>query len=98
MCQNQHDLGPENRARRGSRPLLSTHCNYRPTADTQFSSSVGRPAVKFPAFHKLSSEFLGAETSREYVAELVFFILISGIATWPITSMLIAVARLIRNY
>ena len=98
MYQNQHGLGRDNGARLGNRSLLSTHCNYHPTTDTQFDSSVGRPAAKFPAFHKLSSEFLGAETSRDYVAELVFFILITGIAIWPITSMLVAVARLIRNY
>ncbi len=62
------------------------------------SSSAGRPVTKSPAFHKLSSEFFGAETSRDYVAELLFFILITGIAAWPVMSMLIAVIRLIRNY
>jgi len=51
-----------------------------------------------PAFHKLSSEFFGAESSRDYIAELFFFILISAVAAWPVTSMLIAVTRLIRNY
>ncbi len=60
--------------------------------------SVGRPATRSPGFHKLSSEFLGAETRRRYVAELLFFILITGIAAWPIVSMLIAVVRMIRNY
>ena len=61
-------------------------------------STAGRPAIKSPAFHKLSSEFFGAETSRDYVAELLFFILIAGIAAWPLISMLIAVTRMIRNY
>jgi len=61
-------------------------------------SSVGWRATKPPAFHKLSSEFLGAETSRDFVAEFLFFILIAGIAAWPIMSMLIAVVRMIRNY
>jgi hypothetical protein len=51
-----------------------------------------------PALHKLSSEFFGAESSRDYIAELFFFILITGIAAWPVMSMLIAVTRLIRNY
>jgi len=51
-----------------------------------------------PAFHKLSSEFFAAETSRDYVAELLFFVLITGVAAWPVVSMLIAVTRLIRNY
>ncbi len=62
------------------------------------NSSDGWRATKSPAFHKLSSEFLGGETSWDYVAELLFFILITGIAAWPVVSMLIAVIRLIRNY
>ena len=75
-----------------------TDYNYHPTAETQVNSSAGWPATKSPAFHKLSSEFLGAETSRDYIAELLFFILITGLAAWPIMSMLIAVIRMIRNY
>ena len=62
------------------------------------NTSAGWPATKSPAFYKLSSEFLGAERSRDYVAELLFFILITGVAAWPILSMLIAVIRMIRNY
>ena len=62
------------------------------------SSSAGRPVTRSPAFHKLSSEFFGAEASRDYVAELLFFILITGLAAWPVMSMLIAVIRMIRNY
>jgi hypothetical protein len=41
---------------------------------------------------------LGGETSRDYVTELLFFIVITGLAAWPIMSMLIAVIRMIRNY
>jgi len=41
---------------------------------------------------------LGVERSRDYVAELLLFVLITGIAAWPVVSMLIAVTRLIRNY
>ena len=84
------------RHRHQSFPL--TDYNYRPTADAEAISPAGRPAIKSPAFHKLSIEFLGAETSRDYIAELSFFILITGIAIWPIMSMLIAVVRMIRNY
>ena len=88
----------DNRARRGNRTVLSTDYNYRPAAETQVNSSAGRPAIKSPAFHKLSSEFLGGETSRDFLAELLFFIVITGLAAWPVMSMLIAVIRLIRNY
>jgi hypothetical protein len=88
----------DNRARRGHQSFPLTDYNYRPTAETQVNSSVGWRATKSPAFHKLSSEFLGAETSRAYVTELLFFIVITGLAAWPIMSMLIAVIRMIRNY
>ena len=88
----------DNCARRGNRRLLLTDYNYRPTGEAEMNSSPGRPVIKLPAFHRLSSEFFGAETSRDYVAELLFFILITGLAAWPIMSMLIAVVRMIRNY
>jgi hypothetical protein len=88
----------DNRAGRNHQSFPLTDYNYRPTPETQASSSAGWPATKSPAFHKLSSEFLGAETSRDYVAELLFFILITALAAWPVMSMLIAVIRMIRNY
>src|SRR5438552_8677034 len=88
----------DNCARRGNRRLLLTDYNYRPTGEAEMNSSPGRTVIKLPAFHRLSSEFFGAETSRDYVAELLFFILITCLAAWPIMSMLIAVVRMIRNY
>src|SRR5438876_12414996 len=88
----------DNRARRGHQRFPLTDYNYRQAAETQVNSSVSRLATKSPAFHKLSSEYLGAEASRDYVAELLFFILITALAAWPVMSMLIAVIRMIRNY
>jgi hypothetical protein len=88
----------DNRPGRGHQSFPLTDYNYHPTAETQVNSSARWRATKSPAFHKLSSEFLGGETSRDYVAELLFFILITGIAAWPVVSMLIAVVRMIRNY
>jgi hypothetical protein len=93
----QHSRRGDNAGAKSGR-LLPTDYNYRPTTETQLGSSAGQPAAKLPGFHKLSSEFLSAETSWHYVAELSFFVLITGIATWPIVSMLIAVVRMIRNY
>ena len=97
---NQRERGSrcDNGTRRSKRRFLLTDYNYRPTPETEMSSSPGRRVIKSPAFHKLSSEFFGAETSRDYVVELLFFILITGIAAWPVVSMLIAVIRMIRNY
>jgi len=98
ISQNQRSSRRDNRARRGNGTVLPTDYYYRPTAETQLSSSAGRPAAKLPAFHKLSSEFFGTEASRDYVAELLYFVLITGIAAWPVVSLLIAVTRMIRNY
>jgi hypothetical protein len=98
ISQNERGSRRDNRARLGNRRLLPTDYNYRPTAETRMGSSASPPTTESPAFHKLSSEFFGTETSRHYVAELSFFLLITGIAAWPIMSMLIAVIRMIRNY
>src|SRR5437763_17004388 len=88
----------DNRARRSRQSFPLTDYSYHPIAKSQVNSSARWRATKSPAFHKLSSEFLGAETSRDYIAELLFFILITCLAAWPVMSMLIAVVRMIRNY
>jgi hypothetical protein len=88
----------DNHARRGHQSFPLTDYNYRPTAEADTTSTAGRPAIESPSFHELSSEFFGAETTRDYVAELSFFILITCLAAWPVMSMLIAVVRMIRNY
>ena len=88
----------DNRAQRCHQSFPLTDYNYHPTAESQVNSSADWRATKSPAFHKLSSEFFGTEASRDYAAELLFFVLMTGIAAWPVVSMLIAVTRLIRNY
>jgi hypothetical protein len=55
-------------------------------------------ARELQTFRKLSTEFFATEIPRDYVAELFFFILITGIATWPIISSMVAITRLVRNY
>jgi hypothetical protein len=95
---NQRGSPRDNRVGRSHQSFPLTDYNFHPTAETQVNSSAGWPATNSPAFYKLSSEFLGTERSRDYVAELLFFILIAGIAAWPLISMLIAVTRMIRNY
>jgi hypothetical protein len=79
-----------------------------PLTDYQYQTSASSAdraaATKMPAarelqtFRKLSTEFFATEIPREYVAELFFFILITGIATWPIISSMVAITRLVRNY
>ena len=48
-------------------------------------------ARELQTFRKLSTEFFATEAPRNYVAELLFFILIAGIAAWPIISSLVAI-------
>jgi hypothetical protein len=79
-----------------------------PLTDYQYqtsASSAGRAsAKKTPAalelktFRKLSTEFFANETQGDFIAELFFFILISGIAAWPIISSMVAITRLVRKY
>ena len=55
-------------------------------------------ARELQTFRKLSTEFFATEIPRDYVAELFLFILITGIAAWPIISSMVAITRLVRNY
>jgi hypothetical protein len=57
------------------------------------SRKVTRP-VFAPGFRDLGNEFLGAETKRNYVAEVLFFAIMVGVSTWPIVSMVRALAEL----
>jgi hypothetical protein len=81
-----------------SRSFPLTDYSFQAPADAKSSSSAVLPATKEPAFHRLSSEFFGAEASRDYFAEFSVFMLITGISVWPIISALVAVTRLVRNY
>jgi hypothetical protein len=81
-----------------SRRFPLTDYAFKATADAKSSSSAVLRARKAPAFHRLSSEFFGAEATRDYFAEFSMFMLITGISVWPIISALVAVTRLVRNY
>ncbi len=75
-----------------------TDYSFQGAGDAKSSSAAVSPDEELRAFRKVSSEFFGAEASRDYIAELLFFIVITGISAWPIMSMLVAVTRLVRNY
>jgi hypothetical protein len=55
-------------------------------------------ARELKTFRKLSTEFFASETPRDNIAELFLFILITGIAAWPIISSMVAITRLVRKY
>jgi hypothetical protein len=59
------------------------------------SRKLSRP-VFAPGFRDLTKEFLGAETKRTYVAEVLFFAIIVGVSAWPIVSMVQALALLMK--
>jgi hypothetical protein len=72
--------------------------NFQATVEAPASSSAVLPATKSSAFHKLSSELFAAKTTGDYFAELLSFVMIGGIAAWPVISMLHAITRMVRNY
>lgn len=45
-------------------------------------------------FRQLSSDFLGRESTRHYIAEFLLFALIVSVSAWPMVSMLRALAQL----
>ena len=95
------------RSSRGTRRGLRAHESF-PLTDYQFRSSAEARSVsallpgrtcrvsELHNFRKLSSEFLGDETSRDYVKEGILFSVIVAVSAWPIISMIAALARLVR--
>ena len=81
-----------------SKSFPLTDYSLQATVEAPASSSANLPKTELRAFRKVSSEFFGAEASRDYIAELLFFVVITAISAWPIMSMLVAVTRLVRNY
>jgi hypothetical protein len=78
-------------------PLTDYHF-HAPTSAVQSTGSVHKLArpVLAPGFRDLSNEFLGAETKRVYVAEVLFFAIIVGVSTWPVISMMQAMAQFLK--
>ena len=70
--------------------------NFQATGDPKSSCPNLSSAKKSPAFHKLSSEFFGAESYRDYVTNFLVFSLLGLITAWPIYSSIVAVARMAR--
>jgi hypothetical protein len=68
--------------------------NFQATDDPKSSCSNVYPAKKSPGFHRLSSEFFGAEESRHHLVEFSAFTVLGLITAWPIISTIVAVARM----
>ena len=72
-----------------------TDYNYQPTGDAKITAD--RSNAKLTGFHKLSSDFIGTETVREFAVEFSVFTLIAALSTWPILLSVVAMARLLWN-
>ncbi len=70
--------------------------NLQATGDPKSSCSNVYPAKKSPGFHKLSSEFFGAEAYRDYVTNFLVFTVLGLITAWPIFSSIVAVIGMAR--
>ena len=77
-----------------------TDYNFRSSGEARsvsgFLPGKTRRVSELHKFRKLSSEFLGDETSRDYVKEVILFTVIVAVSAWPIASMIAALARLVR--
>ena len=73
-----------------------TDYNFQPTGDPESGCSSVYPAEKSIPFHRLSSEFFGAEESRHHLVEFSAFTVLGLITAWPILSSIVAVVRMAR--
>ena len=90
----------EARARHDGRKSFRTDCHFQAAANAVASSRhhtgrVGRSQLR--DFRSISSDFMAAETHREFAAEAALFALVTAIVSWPIISMLIALAQTARG-
>ncbi len=77
---------------RAARSFPVTDYSFQATVEAPANTAVALPAKKPRAFYKMSTEFFEAETRLDYIAELFFFILITGLVAWPVMSMLACLA------
>ena len=82
---------------RSTHPLTDYHFHASASEGQSAGSSrkLSRP-VFAPGFRDLSNEFLRTEAKRNYVAEVLFFVIIVGVSAWPIVSMVRALAQLMK--
>ena len=87
---------------------LDNHRRF-PATDYNFQSNVataGAPVISgathdisdLRAFRKISREFLGMETARDYIGESLSFVLIMGASALALISVIVAITRMVRNY
>ena len=57
-----------------------------------------KPAApsRTPSFREVSNDFMNSEMKWQYVAEAAFFAIIVAVSTWPMVSMVRAMADLVK--
>ncbi len=80
------------RSQHAGRSFPLTDYSFQATVEAPANTAAALPETKPRAFYKMSSQFFEAETHLDYIAELFFFILITGVAAWPVMSMLACLA------
>ena len=78
---------------RSASPAIDYH--YLGTGG-KFGTRAPRLKPASPSFYKLGNDFIGSENKRHYLQEAAFFAIIVAISTWPIVSMVRAVAELVK--
>jgi hypothetical protein len=81
---------------RSTEPLIDYHFHAAASELQAGRSGNNARPVFAPGFRDVSNKFLGAETTRSYVAEVLFFAIIVGVSAWPIVSMVQALAQLMK--
>jgi hypothetical protein len=97
ITSNQHYRRSDNNRLRAQRSFPLTDYSYQSTIETR-SSSTGTAKEthalrEVRSFREISNEFLGAETTVNYVAEAIFFIGITCVAAWPVGTVIHQLTR-----
>jgi hypothetical protein len=86
-------ISPSRHDSRGDSSPLTDYA-YQLTAETVDRSSIAERAIsERRTFRKVSTQFFGAEATREYVTEAIFFFGISCVAAWPLSVVIHQLTR-----
>jgi hypothetical protein len=82
---NHDSIGTGRRGHRDGRAFPFTNYSYQSAEAIEHSSATAKKGVsELHTFRRVSREFFGAESSREYFIETLFFVWITCVAAWPI--------------
>src|SRR6266480_7466301 len=85
ISSNHGSPGGDRRGHRDNRAFPFANYSYQSAEAIEHSSAIAEKGVsELHTFRRLSREFFGAETSREYLIEMIFFVWITCVAAWPI--------------